>query len=218
MRLHVTLSSDEKPVPFNHQPQITGAIHKWLGINDVHDAVSLYSFSWLQGGKKVGDHLKFTDGSRFYLSAYDTDLIKAAIRGIQLDPSISFGLSVSELSLEETPEFSDKAIFRVSSPVLVKRKVDNREVHYTFEDLHADHLLTETLKTKLRKAGMNDDGVGVRFQRDFPGARSKISYYNKIGNRVNICPVEIEGSPEQIAFAWNVGVGNSTGIGYGSIK
>ena len=29
---------------------------------------------------------------------------------------------------------------------------------------------------------------------------------------------DLKGSPEQIAFAWDVGVGNSTGIGFGALK
>jgi CRISPR-associated endoribonuclease Cas6 len=71
---------------------------------------------------------------------------------------------------------------------------------------------------KLRKAGLSDEDANISFQKDYPGAKTKIIHYNNIGNRVNVCPVVIEGSPEQIAFAWNVGVGNSTGIGFGALK
>ncbi len=79
-------------------------------------------------------------------------------------------------------------------------------------------LLTETLKRKLKIAGLPDDKINVSFQSDYSGAKTKIIYYNNIGNKVNICPVIIEGTPEQIAFAWNVGVGNSTSIGFGALK
>lgn len=41
--------------------------------------------------------------------------------------------------------------------------------------------------------------------------------YRGIGNRANMCPVIIDGRPETKAFAWEVGIGNSTGIGFGSI-
>jgi CRISPR/Cas system endoribonuclease Cas6 (RAMP superfamily) len=30
--------------------------------------------------------------------------------------------------------------------------------------------------------------------------------------------VIIKGTPEQLAFAWNVGLGNSTGIGFGALN
>ncbi|MDR3665912.1 MAG: CRISPR-associated endoribonuclease Cas6 [Ignavibacteriaceae bacterium] len=218
MRIHLKLRSEKKPVPFNYQPQITGAIHKWIGKNEIHDKTSMYSFSWLQGGKKRGDHLIFENGAIFEFSSYDNTLIKALIRGIQIDPIINFGLEVSELTLQEPPIFSPKEVFYVSSPILVKRKVEEKEIHYTYNNPECDILLTETLKTKLRKAGISDKNINVSFYRGYPMARTKIIYYNKIGNRVNICPVEIAGSPEQIAFAWNVGIGNSTGIGFGALK
>jgi CRISPR/Cas system endoribonuclease Cas6 (RAMP superfamily) len=35
---------------------------------------------------------------------------------------------------------------------------------------------------------------------------------------VNWCPIIIKGKPETKLFAWNVGLGNSTGIGFGAIK
>lgn len=218
MRLHLSLRSERNPVPFNHLPQITGAIHKWIGKNEVHDAVSLYSFSWLRGGRQERAHLKFPQGASFSISAYENNLLKRIIAGIQADPSVNFGLTVEEISIEETPYFSKKTTFLTASPILVKRKVEGREIHYTYQDTEANDLLTETLKTKLRAAGLNEDGVRARFVKDYPGAKTKISYYDKIGNRVNVCPIEIEGSPEQIGFAWNVGMGNSTGIGYGALK
>jgi hypothetical protein len=42
-------------------------------------------------------------------------------------------------------------------------------------------------------------------------------WYRNISMRVNKCPVIIKGRPETKSFAWNVGIGNSTGIGLGAI-
>lgn len=47
MRLHLRLSPNTTPVSFDHLHQLTGALHKWLGENEVHDELSLYSFGWL---------------------------------------------------------------------------------------------------------------------------------------------------------------------------
>lgn len=44
MRLHLTLSPNTQVVPFNYQHQLTGAVHKWLGDNDLHDKISLSIF------------------------------------------------------------------------------------------------------------------------------------------------------------------------------
>lgn len=218
MRVYLKIKSNNQAVPFNYQPQLTGAIHKWIGLNDIHDKTSFYSFSWLQGGKKRGNHLIFENETSFEFSSYDNSLIKKLVRGIQADPVINFGLTVCELVLKETPLFSTRETFFVSSPILIKRKEGEKEIHYTYNDEQSDLLLTETLKTKLRKAGLQENALSVKFMKDYANAKTKIIYYRNIGNRVNICPVIIEGTPEQVAFAWETGIGNSTGIGFGALK
>jgi CRISPR-associated endoribonuclease Cas6 len=219
MRLYLKLQPlDNTPVSFNYQPKLTGAIHKWLGKNEWHDATSLYSFSWLNGGRKMGDRLSFEKGAGLEISAHDPNFIKGIIRGIQSDPRVAFGLTVTDIIIGESPSFSDREILYVSSPVLVKRTVADKEVHYSYDNDICASLLTETFRMKLRKAGLSDENTTVSFLKDYPGARTRIIYYNDIGNRVNVCPVVIEGTAEQIAFAWNVGVGNSTGIGFGALK
>lgn len=218
MRISIKLNTGKGLIPFNYQPQLTGAIHKWIGKNELHDKTSMYSFSWLHGGRKKANGLAFENGTSFDFSSHDNEIIKAVIKGIQIDPTIGFGLVVSELVLQEIPTFSTSQTFFVSSPVLVKKMEGDKEIHYTYDNVISDFLLTETLKTKLRKAGMDENGVDVQFLKDYPQAKTKIIHYRNIGNRVNICPVVITGTPEQIAFAWSVGVGNSTGIGFGSLK
>lgn len=218
MRIFIKIRSENKPVPFNYQPAITGAVHKWIGENAIHDKTSMYSFSWLKGGRKNGAGLIFENETSFEFSAHDNGLIKSVVKGIQNDPIINYGLEVSEIVIQETPEFSGRETFFVASPVLVKRTEQEREIHFTYEQLEADKLLTETLKTKLKRAGLDDGNIQLAFDRSYNGAKTKLVYYKSIGNKTNICPVIIEGSPEQIAFAWNVGVGNSTGIGFGALK
>ena len=218
MRLYLKLKSLGKPFPFNYQPQLTGAIHKWLCKNEWHDTTSLYSFSWLNGGRKSGQNLVFEDYTSFEISAHNAEFIKAIIDGIQADPVLKFGLTVTDIIIKETPVFSNKEIMFVSSPVLVKRTIDDKEVHYIYDNDECTNLLTETLQTKLRKAGLADTNVKVSFLSNYPDAKTKLIYYNNIGNKVNICPIILEGTPEQIGFAWNVGIGNSTGIGFGALK
>lgn len=218
MRIHIKIKAKDSLVPFNYQPVITGAIHKWIGENEFHDKTSMYSFSWLNGGHRKGENLIFEHETSFQFSSYTNGLIKKIISGIQIDPSINYGLEVSEIIIQETPSFSNKETFFVSSPVLVKRKENESEIHFTYDKVESDGLLTETMKTKLIRAGLNADNVEVGFDRNYLGAKTKLVYYKEIGNKTSICPIIISGTPEQIAFAWNVGVGNSTGIGFGSLK
>ena len=110
MRIHIKIKSNNSPVPFNYQPIITGTIHKWIGENEFHDKTSMYSFSWLNGGHRKGENLIFENETSFQFSSYNSELIKKIITGIQIDRTISYGLEVSEIVIQETPLFSNKEI------------------------------------------------------------------------------------------------------------
>jgi CRISPR-associated endoribonuclease Cas6 len=219
MRLYLTLTKNGQTIPFNYQPYLTGAIHKWLGKrNAEHDALSLYSFSWLQNVSVKKSGIVIKEDSYFFISSYDDEFAKRILKGIVQSPKVCFGSSVSDIEIIETPFFQREHTFFAASPVFIKRRIDNNEKHITYENPSSSLYLTETLEKKLQTANLSTEGVTVKFDDTFTNARTKIISYNEIGNRVTICPVIVKGSPEQIAFAWNVGVGNSTGIGFGALK
>lgn len=219
MRIHLKTSKTGKIIPFNYQTYLTGALHKWIGKNNLHDdRLSLYSFSWLNGGLTTEQGLKFENGANLFISAYNEQLLKRIIHGIRESPDIAFGLEVKEVIIQENPLFETQVKFNAASPILIKRNINGKIKHYTYHDQESSDFLTETLKNKLRKENIDDKGVNVQFDLSYNNPKTKIIYYNKIGNKVNICPVVIEGTPEQILFAWNVGLGNSTGIGFGALE
>ena len=218
MRAYLKLTPNKKIVPFNYQPMLTGSFHKWIGNNNGHEEISLYSFSWLHGANAKKEGLEFKNGATFFISAYKHELIKQIVEGVQKDSSMDFGFNVYEIILKEDPVFESPEQFYTASPVLIKRNIDGKSKHYTFFDTDSDMLLTETIINKLHIAGLSSEGIEVSFDRNFRTPKTKTIYYKGIGNKVNVCPVIIKGNPEQIAFAWNVGVGNSTGIGFGALE
>lgn len=219
MRLYIKISKATQTINFNYQQLLTGCIHKWMGENNTHHGkVSLYSFSWLQNVEVVKGGIKVKDGSYFFISFYDTNLLKITLKNIMNDPEMFFEVKVLDVQIRETPQFSNKERFLLASPVLIKRYQGEENTHYTFMDPQADKLLTETLITKAKIAGLSTEGLKVYFDKEYPNPKTKIVSYKKIENRVNICPVIVEGSAEIIAFAWDVGLGNSTGIGFGALK
>lgn len=170
------------------------------------------------GGTKHNGGLSFESGARWFISSFDPHLLKTLISGIQKDPTINYGLAVRSITIQEDPTFSTRQSFLVAGPVLVKRRLGDRIHHFVYMDEESDKLLTETLITKLRSAGLDSEGVRVAFDRNYTSSKTKIVSYNGIQNRASLCPIIVEGTPEQIAFAWNVGVGNSTGIGFGALN
>lgn len=219
MRLHLKITGNTSDVPFSNIPVLVGTVHKWLGENSWHNELALHSFSWLRGARrsaKGGLHFPF--GAEWFISAIEPDFIKRLITGIQEDPNINYGMKVHSITIQEDPSFTTTHSFSLASPILIKRREDDHVRHYLFSDQESDKFLTETLQTKLRKAGISSEGVHVAFNKDYPTPKTKLVNYNGIGNRTSLCPVIIKGTSEQIAFAWNVGIGNSTGIGFGALN
>ena len=222
MRIHLKISSDGSIVPFNHQHKLTGVMHKWIGkVNAEHGNISLYSFSMLNDGNKsvCGNGLLFENGTSFFISAHDNKIIKNIVSAIQQDASMFNGLKVQEIIIEDNPDLTEKDYFIAASPVFVKRKVENNRIkHFAFDEEETASFLAETLQSKMAKIGLVDETLEIAFDQNYRSAKCKVLNYNGIKNKANICPIIIKAKPETKVFAWNVGIGNSTGIGLGAIK
>lgn len=217
MRLNLILSSNTELVPFDYQHFLTGAFHKWIEWNSIHSDISLYSLSWLQRGHRQGNGLTFPYGACWSISMHDTKLLKQTLKGIMENPTVCCGMSVIDIQIQEPPNFSSIERFAVASPVLA-RKFDGEALrHLLYNHPEVNDVLTQTLHTKLKKAGFPPDAQ-VCFDSNYPTPKTKLVTIKGIQNRASFCPVIIEGSPEAIAFAWSVGVGHLTGSGFGSLR
>lgn len=218
MRIILRTSPTTEVIPFDYQKSLVGAFHKWLGKNHLHDDISLYSLSWLQGGTSTKNGLEFNQGAEWHISAYDPTLLKQLIKGIQIDPTISFGMEANSITIMDAPDFGELEKLYLNSPVFVKRNENGRTRFYLHDDKETDQLMTQTMITKLKKAGLNHEGIKISFDKTYLNPKTKKISFGGIDCRASLCPVIIEGTPEQLAFAWNVGIGNSTGIGFGSLR
>lgn len=220
MRIYVKTTANKELVPFNYQPKLTGTLHKWIGRNELHGKPALYSFSWLLNAKVDKDGLNYPDGAEFFISFYDDMYIKQIISSILSDTEMCYGMSVTDVTIEDNPDFTNKTLFLCASPIFVRRldPETNKDIHYTFKDENAGSLLEETLLHKMELAGLpKDESLKIKFDLSYHNAKTKVINYKGINNRVNQCPVIMEGKPETKLFAWHVGLGNSTGIGFGAI-
>lgn len=218
MRIFLKISASKSVIPFNHQQFLTGTIHKWLGWNQEHGNLSLYSFSRLDGAKASKTGLSFKNDTSFFFSSPDAELVKKLIAGIQTDPSLFHGLKVKEIILMEDPDISERELFYVASPIFIKRRIDNNIEHIIYKDARANAFLQESLESKLKAAGIIDETLEISFDKNYLKAGTKKVNYKGIANRANWCHVIIKGKPESKLLAWNAGLGNSTGIGFGAIK
>lgn len=221
MRLHIKTTPSRGTVKFSYQEQLVGVLHKWLGENNnEHGCVSLYSFSWLHGGRLIEDGFAFPEGSKWFLSFYDAGQAKQVMKSILDDPVMFCGMIVTDIVIEETPNLESRSIFYLGSPILVKKfdYITKKTKHYTFENDEAGALMTRTLRHKMELAGIPpDDSLQVRFNLGYEKKKVKLLTYRGIGNKASLCSVFIDGLTSTKSFAWNVGIGNSTRIGFGSI-
>lgn len=218
MRLYISLSPNQEPVPFAYQHSLVGAFHKWLGKNDSHDQISLYSLSWLYGGYAENEAVQFPRGAEWIISLYDEALVPRLIEGALKQPDVCCGMKAVKITQQETPDFGGFYAFKTGSPVLAKSKNNNGRVkHFVYSDAEADDVLTAALRHKMDRAGLADEhkDVRVRFDRGFAQARTKLITFKGIKNRVSVCPIIVEGTPTAVQFAWTVGAGHSTGSGFG---
>lgn len=224
MRINIKTTPNNSPVSMDYQYLITGALHKWLGENEYHDNLSLYSFSGLSGGKMLNGKLDFTEGASFFISSWNTDLLKELISGMNKDPYMFSGMEIEQVWIAENPDLSNKDYFYLASPVYIQRIEENgNKKFFYYNDKESSALMVETLKTKMKDAGLpEDDSLSIAFDQSFNKKKIKMVTYmhrdKPFHMKVNWCPVIIKGRPETKIFAWNVGIGNSTGIGLGALK
>lgn len=220
MRIYITLTQSDKTIPFNYQQLITGIIHRWLGKNnDYHGRYALFSFSWLQNVDTTTKGININNESYFFISSTDEKFIKQLVKSILADPIFLNGSKVRDVQIINSREFTKKEHFRMASPILLKRRFGNGKIeHALYNDVDFDALLTENMKRKLEKAGLDSNNIQISVDKTYSESHTKLIEYKGVFNKVNVCPIIIEGTEEQIQFAWCVGLGHSTGIGFGALK
>lgn len=222
MRIVIHTTPNSSIVSFDYQQKLVGTIHKWLGNNEIHDNISLYSFSWLLGGKMIRNQgYTFPDDANFFVSFYEEEYLRLLMRTILSDPEMFCGLKVRDISIVNQPVFSEDAqYFRLASPIFIKRlQYGTRNYKfYLYDDEVSNTLMTETLKHKMKEASLPEDGtLKVEFDLTYPQKQVKMVTIHGIKSKASMCPVIIHGSPQSKLFAWTVGIGNSTGSSFGSL-
>lgn len=218
MRIHFKCTANTVTVPFDYQQKLVGVLHAWLGTNELHNKISLYSFSWLQGSRRYKDGLTFPVGATWFISFHEEEYVKTIVQSVMDQPDMFCGMRVKDILIQETPDLSSKEHFFLGSPVFVKRFDNGKYKHYTYEDENVGELMTETLKHKMRIAGLPDDpSLNIAFDLSYPNKKVKLVSIHGVNNRCSMCPLIIQGTAATKAFAWNCGVGSLSGCGCGSI-
>lgn len=221
MRIFVLLNGTQQILPFNTQHNLIGYIHKCLGVNDYHDKPSDYSISMLNGGVMLDDKtgIDFTKGGYFTITTCDNEFLNRLMIGIMLNPTLFLGITFKAFdnkvnSIEHVRDGLN--YFVTLSPILLKRH-DND--HYDFITVN-DHDFAECLEAQTRKKMSKILGRDVELKLtvdDNPNHKTRTVIYDKVKNIASYCQVNIECSKEVANIIYNIGLGQSTGCGFGTM-
>lgn len=222
MRLQLQLTPNIQPVPFNHLHQLTGTIHKWLGQNDIHNGLSLYSFGWLHGGEIRKDGLTFPRGTQWNISFFNDAHSRQLLKGLLAEPTAIFGMDIFEVREVEPPDFREQHPFMTDGSAIVVRqkRPDGSREYILWDNPGSDEALTQSFRRKLANAGFagEDLDVTVRFDREYKKARTRKITIKGTNHRGSECPVIIEGTANAQYVAWTAGLGELTGSGFGALR
>ena len=217
MRLNLIITNNNNTIPYDYQHLLVSKFHSWLGANEIHDEISLYSFSWLFGGKGNKNGLEFKNGAKWFISFFEINHLKLVLESILNEPDLFNGMRIKDVILQETPNMDNIDKFYLASPIFIKRYINNVEKYFTYENDISNHYLKETLLNKAAKANIPLKDFSIEFDISYEKRKTKLINYKGIQKIANYCPIIIKGDSAAKEFAWNVGLGNSTGIGFGSL-
>lgn len=218
MRILIYTTKNENIVPFDYQGLLAGTIHKWLGLNELHDKISLYSFSWLSGATLCKFGFNFEKGSQWFISFHEREYLKTIIKSILSSPEMFCGMKVTDVTIKDNPDFTSTEDFVLASPIFLKERCENKVKHLTYNDESVDELLEYSIRHKITIANIpEDDTLKISIGINSGMCKTKIVKIHDISNKCFYCPIHITAKNETKQFIWDVGLGHSTGVGFGSI-
>ena len=217
-RIRINLTYPTTDVPVNNQHQMNGFIFSSFGENcKYHDRFSDYSISSLQGGTLKDDKktLEFkNDNPHFYVSG-NNEFIEFAIKRFMFSDASFFGMKVKNLDSNFDFNVNEKFDNIITiSPVLVKVKGGKK---LTIEDDEWLECLIDNCKKKLEYLGIIDDTFRIEVVNK-EKAKKKSIMVGDVFNPSTMVRLKVFGKKDTRRTLYCLGLGGSTGSGFGSIK
>ncbi len=243
MRVRLHLESD-KPVslPWNYPEWLMGLFYRWINAGNLalgyhlHERgftaeghrYKLYTFSWLFGKqlRATSQGLVLQPPLTWYVSSPLSTVIEAFVQGLWKEPEITLGrhpltVTRAELLPEALPAGPPFRI-RTLSPILVStREVQEGDTAPRKVFLSPDHpafsrILTENLQRKLQ--ALQQPPVAGELQITPLRTRSRLLTLHGTHLRAYEGTFACEGPPKLLLFAYQAGLGERTGQGFGMVE
>jgi CRISPR-associated endoribonuclease Cas6 len=189
--------------------------------NSYHDDTSLYSISPLYNSKTVENGLLFEKGAIWLIRTPSLNVFKDFyLRGKNsIGSELGYGLILKNITFT-VEKFTDITELTIGTSPIFLGQNPNVETpdHITYK--HDSVLVSNTIKrilfTKAEKMGysLKEDDIQISFNANHPLKTKSV----KLGKAVNITTsgkIDITGTPEAIGLCYGLGIGKSTGCGFG---
>jgi len=216
MKINLFLTNPHVNIPINNQKEVNSFIHRLLGKdNKYHDRFSNYAISSLQGGKLNSEgNLTFEKEPYIIISSNDMEFIDTMLEGIQEKNEKLFDMSHKRVTITEynVNEYYDNVI--TISPILLKDK-EGRKI--TFKNDKWLNTLILNCKMKLLHEGIEDSTFNIKIKNPENG-KEKLIYVGDVFNPASMVRLVVYGKEKTRRTLYNLGLGHSTGSGFGSIS
>lgn len=211
----------------------SGYINTILGEKSNHGKRAFCSISSLQGGvmNKATRELSFPSGKAFfYVSSNNRDYMEMLPMVIFKNKRIRNGMNITNVGFADFKVHEDKGkengfdIVFAYTPILIDRWVDHQRKCATLHDSDYLSLLTEQTKRKLRLSNSLSEEDIATLKLEICGNLDNNKHKHtvvKIHNKINVgsgMVLKIQGCQHVREYLYNIGLGMSTGIGFGAIK
>ena len=217
-RIRINLTQPTADVPVNNQHYLNGFIHESFGENNLfHDKFSDYNISSLQGGKLNKDKktLNFSSENPHFFISGNEDFLMFAVNAFIFSKSSMFGMefeSVGSFDDFKVNKYFDNVI--TISPIIVK---NDKKQKITVENGDFLHYLTLNCQQKLAHANIIDPSFKLEIINPHK-SKSKCIWVGKIFNPCSNVRLRVYGKKKTRETLYNMGLGGSTGSGFGSVK
>lgn len=225
MRFIVNFTKNTETVPVYNQKFLNYYVHKCLGINnEYHDNHSDYNISMLIGGiySKKTKSLDFPDGARIVVSSYDLNFLEKLMSGFDSNPDFFWGMKYNYADYISESVYNDVNHFYTISPILIKNSINKKTNFVTIENENFDSVITEKTMNKLikinEKKNLNLDLSNFNIV-SAKNNKGRLKFV-KVKNFVNVAShtiLSITANKEVTSLIYNLGLGDSTGSGFGCI-
>lgn len=218
MRLKIKFKKTSTELPINNQHIVTKYVHDILGKNnEYHDGVSNYCISTIVGNfNPETKMLNFDDNPCFYVTSEDDKFLSTVMIGIlkakhKLCDGFEFE-GVDFISETINGKFNE---FNTLTPVLLK---DETGKEVTIRDEDYSTILEKNTIKRLSKYNPKLDLTGFKLKVRPKGKKKFIPLKGgKAPCNVSVISVDVTANREVSEALYNIGLGKSTGYGFGTI-